>query len=105
MNQTFTGWVLRQALGKDADARAVAGWIKRRSWSYRRIREAVAKALQRGVISGTEYSRLMGALEDLLERYRKGGKLIDLRDSKDWMQLGHGARMRKVHLFEDGARA
>lgn len=96
MTRTFAGYVIGLAKQNVRQARSVALYIGKRTDTKTQIMERVDAALKAGKIDAEWREQLKKYLDLLHGGYTDGGKLLDDRPSREWEELGNGARRKKA---------
>ena len=95
--KTF-GAFIRQAAGYGIDkAIAIATYVEKVYDTAHDVRNRIRLAHETGIITKERKNTLEGILDECHALYVKSGRIVDTRDSKDWIDIGNGAKMHKVH--------
>jgi hypothetical protein len=95
--QTFAGFINGLRLRHDPAATRLNSYAKTKTDGKREIRLRIATVLHGGVIDLAEHDRLENCLAECWDAYLNTGRLVDVRDPKDWQSLRNGARKHKKH--------
>lgn len=103
MTKTFAGY-LHGLFRTVPEARALQPYTLTRTSPYSDIRERVLLDTAKKIITVEREGRLLSWLGELHARWLADGKLVDVRDPRDWKDLGEGARVRVTHRTIGGGR-
>lgn len=103
MTETKTfGAFVRQCAKSGVDiAKAVALYVEKHEDDVTAVRKRIRSALEGGRVSAVRGRVLQKCVDACLDAHARYGKIIDHADPADWVDLGDGARMRRVHKDSD----
>ena len=101
MTKTFAGYVIGMARQNVRQARSVALYVVKRTDTKTKIMERVDADLKKGGIDRDRRDRLRLFLDELHAEYARAGKTVDERNSREWEELGNGARRKKAIMDSD----
>jgi len=102
MQQTFAGFLMNHK--RVCQARAVVAYIDNvRKDTRGTIRARIDAALERGHIDAAYHETLHTYVDECHAAFLRCGKLLDMRDPRDWKPLGKGATMRETHIEPDNS--
>lgn len=96
-NKAFGAFVMQAAGLKFDKAVAVAVYVESRRDYPHHVRARIAAACEKGFICPDRRTTLDRLADELTAYWKRYGKAVDVRDPRDWEELGNGARMRKTH--------
>jgi hypothetical protein len=103
MTETKTfGAFVRQCAKAGVDiASAVAVYVEKHEDDCSRVRERIEAACRAGRITEPRRDLLQRCVDACLEAHKSYGRIVDHADPADWVDLGNGARMHRVHKDSD----
>lgn len=100
MIKTFAGFLKGNV--SITPVRAVALYVEKRTDGKGDVKRRIEADHAKGVITDGRKETLLSYLEACWEVYLKTGKQVDERDSRDWEDLGNGARRKRTFKNSDG---
>jgi len=102
--KTF-GAFIRQAAGYGIDkAIAIATYVEKAEDTAHEVRQRILRAHETGIITKERKNTLDCIMEQCHALFMQSGRIVDTRDSKDWVDIGNGAKMHKVHKDSERMR-
>jgi hypothetical protein len=96
----FGAFVMQASKLRLDKAVAVSMYVESREDQPFHVRDRIRSALSRGLIQQAYFDRLMRYLDACVECYMGEGRVMDVRDARDWEKVGNGFRHR-THGIED----